>query len=215
MKSLFLLAVILAGTSLFAQTPLPPLLNRIQSTNAVSELLRQLGAESCATRDRAEEQLRCFGADIFPILKTHKDSRDPEIQMRISRLLQGIIPSLRQFLEQKGKCNGFADEGASHWPCVMEVKTFDATTGAFTGTIEWTSLSAQHVIEGKLEADQLVFTETRIIRRGNAILNSVYTLGSKPGTSDQPDRLAGRWKDPSSGRGGNFVLNLNSTTTAE
>lgn len=213
-KRLLFFTVILTISSLFAQTPPLPL-NRNESTNASHELLRQLGAESCTARDRAEEQLRNLGTDIFPILKTYKDSRDPEIQMRVSRLLQGIVPSLRQFLEQKGKCNGFADEGASHWPCVLEVKTFDVATSMFTGTIEWTSLSAQHVIEGKFEADQLVFTETKIIRQGNAILNCVYTLSSKPINADEPDRLAGTWKDPSNGRGGNFVLNLNSTTVAK
>jgi len=205
-----LLAIIFSVTLLCAEAS-----PRHEATNTVAELLRQLGADSCTTRDRAEEQLRTFGPDVISILKTYKDSRDPEIRMRVGRLLQGVVPSIRQFLELKGKCTGFADEGSSHWPCVLEVKTFDATSGVFTGTIEWTSLDAKHAIEGKLEANKLVFSETKIIRRGNALLNCVYTLNSTPANPDNPGRLTGTWKNPQDGRGGNVELHLNSSPTAE
>lgn len=186
-----------------------------QSTNMVPELLRQLGAESCAVRDQAETQLRALGPDILPVLEAHRNSRDPEIKLRIGRLLQGVAPSVRQFLERKGKCTGFADEGEKHWPCVVEVKEFDAATGAFAGTVEWTSLAALHAIEGKLEADKLVFRETKIIRRGNAVLDCVYTLGAKPADADKPGRLTGNWKDPNNGRGGNVELDLNASVKVE
>jgi hypothetical protein len=73
--------------------------------------------------------------------------------------------------------------------------------------VEWLSLGALHAIQGKWAGGQLEFRETKFLRRGNALLDCVYTL--TPGTGEQAGLLTGRWRDPNTGRGGNVALDLN------
>lgn len=159
-----------------------------QSTNAVPELLRQLGADDCVTRDRAEAQLRALGASVVPLLPPHADSSDPEVRLRVQRLLAAIPPDLRAFLDRKPRGTGVASEGESVWPCILQITESPPGTNTFRGTIEWTNLNALHAIEGQLATNQLVFRETKIIRRGDAIIGSVYTF---PLAGNTDGRLTG------------------------
>jgi hypothetical protein len=193
---LFAVGVFLAGHGTWLQA---------QPTNAVPELLRQLGADDCAVRDQAEAQLRALGPAAVPLLQTHADSRDPEIRLRVQRLLAAIPPDLRTFLDRKSRCTGVASEGESVWPCILQITEAPAGTNTFRGTIEWTNLNALHAIEGRFETNTLTFTETRIIRRGNAIVGAVYTF---PLAGNTGGRLTGQWQDPRSGRGGPAELEL-------
>lgn len=193
---LFAVGVFLAGYGTWSPA---------QSTKAVPELLRQLGADDHVTRDRAEEQLRARGPAVVPLLQAHAGSRDPEIRLRVQRLLARIPPDLRNFLDRKSRCTGVASEGESVWPCILQITAAAAGTNTFRGTIEWTNLNALHAIEGQLETNQLVFRETKIIRRGNAIIGAVYTF-PLAGTTD--GRLTGQWKDPRSDRNGPAALDL-------
>ncbi len=149
-------------------------------TGDVERLVRELGAEDHRVRDRTEAALRQLGREVVPQLRAQQGAADPEIRWRVGRLLAVVGPDVRGFLASKGTCRGEAREGEAVWPCVIVIKELDPATGAFTGTVEWTSLHALHTIEGKLEAEQLVYREVKFLRRGNAMLNCVYADSLKP-----------------------------------
>jgi hypothetical protein len=174
-------------------------------TNSTTELLRQLGAEDCATRDRAEAQLRTLGSAVVPQLQTLTNSPDPEIRLRVQRLLTVIPPDLQTFLDRQSRCTGQASEGGSVWPCILQITAAEAGTNTFRGTIEWTNLNALHAIEGQLETNRLVFRETKAICQGNAALGVVYTF---PLTGRTGGRLVGEWQDSRSSRRGPAELDL-------
>jgi hypothetical protein len=174
-----------------------------------AELVRQLGAAGWQARDRAEAQLLKLGAQAVPLLSEHKDALDPEIRLRVRRVLDNLVAfSNRSFFERGGVCRGYADGGDAKWPCVFEVTQFDPATGVFSGTVEWTTLNALHAIEGKLEANRVQFRETKIIRQGNAVIDCVYALDLAPPRADAPGTIRGRWENPNDGRFGNVELNL-------
>jgi hypothetical protein len=182
-----------------------------QATNdAAAVWIRQLGSAEYQVRDRAEQQLQALGAAAVPLLRQHQDSADPEVRWRVARLLAAIGPDVRAFLAAKGRCVGQASEGETVWPCVLTVTEFEPATGKFRGTIQWLSLNALHAIEGQLGPETLTFRETKFIRRGNAMLECVYTLALKTGVHDNPTgRLRGTWTHPGGSRGGEAELEIN------
>lgn len=178
---------------------------------SVAGLVRQLGAGDFKQREKAEKQLAEMGADAYAELKKNADSDDPEINLRVKRLL-GLARggALKTLFVRKAKLKGYADEpqNLSNWPCVMEVKEYDEKTGAFKGEIEWTSLSALNVIEGTLTADKLVFKETKHIRAGNSVLGCIYTFDLQAEGNKSGNKVRGGWTDSAAERGGNVELTL-------
>jgi hypothetical protein len=57
----------------------------------VRKLVTQLGDPSYAVREKAAAELRAMGRKIMPLLKTYRDSEDPEVSLRIKGLL-GELP---------------------------------------------------------------------------------------------------------------------------
>jgi len=182
MRSLCTVFLFLLSASLWAQPA---------SEDQLKAWIQDLGAEHYPVRQAAEEALRKQGGRVRPYLAPLTDSRDPEIRMRVKRLLQNLGPDLFSFLETKGTCKGEASEGSTRWPCILIVKAFDAESGDFTGTIEWTSLDALHEIKGTLTGETFTFRETGFIRKGNAIIGVEYTFALE---DTKGSVLKGRWQ---------------------
>ena len=54
----------------------------------IETLIRQLGAEDFETRENAQKELIAMGESIIPILSKYKDSSDPEIRVRIHKIME-------------------------------------------------------------------------------------------------------------------------------
>ncbi len=182
---------------------------RADENREIAELILQLGAKDFKTRKKAEAALIAMGSKAIPELKKNVNSDDPEIKMRVVDLLSKMeVEGLKDLLSKKVKMKGFADDSARSvvWPCLMEIKDFNDKTGEFKGQIEWTSLDAIHEIKGKLSEDKLVFTETKYIKRGNAILGCVYTFDLKEEANKKGKKIIGKWISSSSGGSGKVEL---------
>ncbi|MEI6423658.1 MAG: hypothetical protein WCP55_15680 [Lentisphaerota bacterium] len=150
--------------------------------------------------------------------KKNESSKDPEIKMRVGRLLSKLnAGALRNMFSRKATFKGVGDdpERSLVWPCIMEIKEFDDKTGKFKGQIEWTNLNALNEIEGAIAVDKLVFKETKHIRRGNSIVGCVYTFDLKDDPNKQGKKIRGKWIDPSmeyylsgSGKRTEVILNV-------
>lgn len=171
------------------------------------ELVLRLGSEDFKERERAEALLGAMGEKAGEALRKNVGSDNPEIAARVRQLLAGksYYQLLDWFVPGK-KLEGFADEEAAKWPCVVEVKEFDKATGKLKGTIEWKTLGSLVAIEGTLSSRQLVFKETAFIRHGNSILNCVYTFDLKAAAGQEAGKIQGTWKNPDDGRGGRAEL---------
>lgn len=95
------------------------------------------------------------------------------------RLRALLTSSLSRFL------SGDSRSGNEVWPMRLRLGSFDKSTGHVVGQVDWPSLNASHKIVGDVVGNTFVFKETEFIKRGNAILNCVYTLtASSPSTLD-------------------------------
>lgn len=175
------------------------------------ELVLRLGSEDFKERERAEALLGAMGEKAGEALRKNVGSDNPEIAARVRQLLAG--KSYYQILDwcvTGKKLEGFADEEAAKWPCVVQVKEFDRATGKIKGTIEWKTLGSLVAIEGTLSNKQLVFTEKAFIRHGNSILNCVYTFDLRPDPEQAAGKATGKiqgtWKNPDDNRGGHVEL---------
>ncbi|GEM_PF-6967695 len=166
--------------------------------------IEELGADHYKVRQAAEDALRQQGTRVRMHVAPLLDSPDPEIRMRAERLLKTLGPNLLAFLKEKGTCKGEASEGKERWPCILTITEYNEEDGAFTGTIEWTSLDALHEIKGKLTQEAFTFRETGFIRRGNAIIGVDYTF---PLNETKGSVLHGKWKSDTP-RGGPAELKL-------
>ena len=175
------------------------------SPESLKQWVQELGANDFQTREAAEAALIRAGSASASLLKPLVHSNDPELHLRASRILQNLPPDLEGFFADKGTTKGEAREGNTIWPCVFIVTEFDPETGAFSGTIEWTSLNALHKIEGTLTDEALSFSETEFIRRGNAIKDVDYHF---PRDAVGGGILKGTWRNPASGRNGEAELSF-------
>ena len=69
---------------------------------------------------------------------------------------------------------GEAHDDADSWAFTLTVTSFEPSTGAFEGQIEWPSLAAIHKIRGILSDAAIEFEEVEFIQEGDAILNCKY-----------------------------------------
>lgn len=95
--------------------------------------------------------------------------------------------------------SGFAksSQSSQSWPVNLRFLSFEHSTGAVVGEIEWPSLNSVHRIEGIFNLDNLGFSfkEVAYIKKGQARLNCEYT------TTIQWDDITGTWTDPGSDKG--------------
>ncbi len=178
---------------------------RAEPSDAPAEWVQQLGDDSFRVRENAEKQLVAEGPSVRPLLEALKDSPDPEIRMRVLRILENMGSDIRQLFVDKKEFSGQASEGQKVWPCTLKIQSFDEETGVFKGSVEWTTLNALHEIEGTLTKDALEFRETKYIRRGNAMLGVVYTFARKGADSK---KLIGEWKSADASRNGTAEIVL-------
>lgn len=193
-----LAALLWIPLAVFSNDPDPDTLHR---------WVQELGADDFQTRNAAEEALVKAGPAAIPLLKPLVHSDDPEVRLRATRILRRTPLPLQTFFANGGTCKGEAREGDSVWPCIFTVTEYDPDTGAFSGTLEWTTLNALHKIEGTLAPDALTFRETEHIRRGNAMLDVDYTLSLNdhdPHSRPKAKRrtLRGTWSHEKSRREG-------------
>jgi hypothetical protein len=179
---------------------------KIEKTSA-DALVLALAAEDFNVREQAEQSLAALGESALPVLQRNARSADPEIRMRVNRLL-GLAGSgrLKRMFAARQKFTGFAADPSRHWPCLVEIKQYDAKTGRFEAQLEWQTLGSLVVIVGTLTDQQLVFTETRFIRNGNSMLNCVYTFNLKDANNQSATKIHGTWTDPTGARGGKVEL---------
>jgi hypothetical protein len=185
-------------------SPAPGPKNEKTSADA---LILALTAEDFNVREQAEQSLAALGESALPALQRNAHSADPEVRMRVNRLL-GLAGSgrLKRMFAAKQKFSGFAAAPSRHWPCIVKVKQYDAKTGRFEAQLEWKTLGSLVVIEGTLTDQRLVFTETRFIRNGNSMLNCVYTFNLKDADNQSATKIHGTWIDPTGERGGKVEL---------
>ena len=96
--------------------------------------MQQLGAGDFKVRERTEQLLAEMGEKALPVLKKNTGSDDPEISLRVKRLLCKVGCRERKALfAGKKRFKGFGEEGdkSRTWPCVMDVKEFNEETGKF------------------------------------------------------------------------------------
>lgn len=161
------------------------------SEEQIKTWVSNLGADHFKDRKTAEASLLKEGGRVRPYLLPLQNSKAPEISMRVQRILEKLGPDLFSFLVKKGTCKGEASEGNDRWPCIVTITEFNEESGEFTGTIEWTNLDALHEIKGKLDGEGFHFSETKFIRRGNAIIGVDYVF---PKDKMKGSTLRGSWK---------------------
>ncbi len=169
-------------------------------------LVARLGAESYVDRRRAENALIELGKKAVEPLKKQRDNPDPEIRARTQKLLRRVYVHI--LLADKAACRGEADEPSNkkQWPCRLTINEYDPDSGAVKGRLEWPSLKAVHEIAGTFKGGVLEFKETKFVKRGDAVLNCVYTLRPELAESWKNGTLKGSWRNPNSDRGGTIQI---------
>jgi len=56
----------------------------------IDALVAQLGGEKFAQREAAEKELKEYGREILPLVRKHENSDDPEIKMRVGRIIEYV-----------------------------------------------------------------------------------------------------------------------------
>jgi|GEM_PF-1052909 len=59
-----------------------------QERNLLSELIKDLEADEFRIRAAAQKKLKAFGVRALPLLRTHVNSRDPEVKVTVNALIQ-------------------------------------------------------------------------------------------------------------------------------
>ena len=67
-----------------------PAWGKTNSLGVVLPLIQDLGAADAASRNHAQEQLMRWSRDILPTLEEHADSTDPEVRIRINRIIDHL-----------------------------------------------------------------------------------------------------------------------------
>lgn len=83
----------------------------------VDQLVAQMGAPSFAERQRADDRLRAGSRALRPLLEQHRDHPDPEVRMRVRR----IIDHLRWSPEKVPQAAWvFSPKGSNEWAAALE-----------------------------------------------------------------------------------------------
>ena len=109
----------------------------------------------------------------------------PEIEIK------GVFPG------QVFSGNAISSNSGKSWPVNLRFLSFEQSTGAVVGEIEWPSLNSVHRIEGIFNLDDLNFSfkEVAYIKKGQAKLNCEYN------TTINWDDITGSWTDRGSDKG--------------
>jgi len=67
-----------------------PAVGKANDREVVSSLIQGLAADDAATRSHAQEQLMGLSREILPTLEEHADSTDPEVRIRINRIIDHL-----------------------------------------------------------------------------------------------------------------------------
>ena len=153
-------------------------------------LVAQLGSPHFATRQRADEGLRAMGERATPGLMLHADSRDPEVRLRVGRLIDATLPARidRMFARH-------AYQGGAPWADALEWSHPDRCS--VYGRYAW---DARTIARAALEPEPypLWRAVTRVwltdeIQRGRTLDEAEATLEKMAARC--PLWEAGRWKD--------------------
>ncbi len=158
-------------------------------------------------RNEAEEELLTkFDRYKMEILK-NRDNKDPEVQARLSRVLDRKRNQFYDELLTPGlELKGTAMQGSKEWPFVLSMNKHEED-GKWSGKITWKTLEAVHKVEGRISRSTLSFTETEHIKRGNATLNNTYQINLAIPWTTKDEKIRGFW-DSKSTKGGEVVVDL-------
>ena len=88
------LIVLLTSLSAFSQSA--------DETEKVEILIKQLGANNFKIRENAEIELKKYSRDILPALEKHKNTKDPEVKIRIRNIIQQVAPTFAESAKKHG-----------------------------------------------------------------------------------------------------------------
>jgi len=108
-------------------------------------------------------------------------------------------------IESKATLAGKAwEQNQETWPFIIKFYGFTNEDGDFEGEIHWLSLFSVNKISGNLSDKKLYFKEIKIIKLGNAILNSEYNLPLIQNNSV----ISGKYSEGGNGGSGGVEISL-------
>ncbi len=89
---------------------------------------------------------------------------------------RSVLKALKRKKHSRSMPGECTSDNGYMWPIIVEFTSFNKDRNTIKGTLTWPTLNSINKIEGYISDGTLYFEETEYVKRGDAILNCVYTV---------------------------------------
>jgi cell division protein FtsB len=121
--------------------------------------------------------------------KTSLENLNKTLKSELTALGKGDRALLVSILTSKKVYEGTVNGTRESWPYKLKFTHYDPKTGELQGSIEWPTLNSINLVKGKIAGNQIVFSETDYVKKGDSLLDSTYIVAFDKTTN----KLTGYW----------------------